>query len=124
MIRRTLKYSLVALVLAIALLLQPLCSALTLIAQAPVAPGQADRPAAHMATPCYPLYLPRLSQATTSLASTGSIPKSSEVDQVPAAVHLFQPDFVITTPGEGWSISRMSYFAVQPIDLASVASVS
>src|SRR5262245_23685065 len=124
MIRRTLRYSVVALVLAAALLLQPLCPALTLIAQAPVLPSQADRPMAQTATACAQVYLPRLANTSAESASVWPAPSLTSLAQASSALRLFHPDFVITAPGEGWSISGMTFFAVQPVGVDSVTSVN
>ncbi|HMN28201.1 MAG TPA: hypothetical protein PKE45_08605 [Caldilineaceae bacterium] len=114
--RRALPYRAVAVLLVVTLLGQTFTPVRTSSAQTQSATA---RVAAPQAAPCYPLHLPMILQPAGLAAA-----QSNPAEQAPDAVDLVTPDFTIISPGEGWTISGMTYFAIQPVEPDSVASVT
>lgn len=108
MLKRSVKYAVIALILVVAMLLQPWWPNLRLTALAQGTPV------------CSQIFLPlilRSSLISTSIAN----PMATFA---PASRVIPPPTFGIISPREGWTISGMMFFAAQPIVAASVSSVT
>ncbi len=122
MLKRNVRFGFIASILVVAILLQPLWPALSLIALASDKPEAASlSPVPAQATSgCSRIYLPVILKQSGSAASTAN----SNSTSVSVETLIPAPDFAIISPGEGWTISGMLFFAAQPLASTGVSSVT
>src|SRR3972149_2218779 len=123
MLKRSVKYSVIAVTLVVAMAAQPLRPAGIVTGLAALLPGIADvsSASAQGTTGCYLIYLPLIARHPSASAASPANPTSA-----PASLANLTPgpEFAIISPREGWTVSGMLYFAAQPLNSTGVNSVT
>jgi hypothetical protein len=122
-VKGNMRYAVIAVILAVALLMQPLWPAASRTASAAGIP-RADRVTpvpVQAAGDCAKIYLPLILKGARLSAASADVGATSP----PAAATLIPgPEFAIISPRQGWMVSGMLFFAAQPLNSAGVSSVA